>query len=76
LGTHVEKIRDVIFGQAEAAIVAAKHDKEYLGITGFPEFTKHAAILAYGSDSAPLKEKRVSSRNSLSLKKKKKKPRS
>ncbi|PLW18464.1 hypothetical protein PCANC_08876 [Puccinia coronata f. sp. avenae] len=52
--------------QAEAAIVAAKHDKEYLGITGFPEFTKHAAILAYGSDSAPLKEKRIAITQSIS----------
>lgn len=49
-----------IRSQAEQDIVAAKFDKEYLGITGFPEFTKHAAILAYGSDSAPIKEGRVS----------------
>lgn len=35
-------------------------DKEYAGITGVPEFTKGAAILAYGADSAPLKEGRVS----------------
>jgi len=52
--------------QAEAAIVAAKYDKEYLGITGFPQFTKHAAILAYGSDSAPLKEGRIAITQSIS----------
>lgn len=46
--------------QAEESIVKAKYDKEYLPITGFPEFTKHAALLAYGKDSAPLKEDRVS----------------
>ncbi|KAA1139023.1 aspartate transaminase aat1 [Puccinia graminis f. sp. tritici] len=53
--------------QAEAAIVAAKYDKEYLGITGFPEFTKRAAILAYGSDSAPLKEGRNAPDRSIIL---------
>ncbi|KAI9609912.1 hypothetical protein H4Q26_006901 [Puccinia striiformis f. sp. tritici PST-130] len=52
--------------QAEAAIVAAKHDKEYLGITGFTEFTKHAALLAYGADSAPLKEGRIAITQSIS----------
>ncbi|KAH9471832.1 hypothetical protein Pst134EA_033254 [Puccinia striiformis f. sp. tritici] len=52
--------------QAEAAIVAAKRDKEYLGITGFPEFTKHAALLAYGADSAPLKEGRIAITQSIS----------
>jgi aspartate aminotransferase len=36
-------------------------DKEYAGITGVPEFTKGAAVLAYGADSVPLKEGRVSS---------------
>ena len=35
-------------------------NKEYAGITGLEEFTKQAAILAYGKDSAPLKEGRVS----------------
>jgi len=35
-------------------------DKEYAGITGVPEFTKGAALLAYGGESAPLKEGRVS----------------
>lgn len=41
-------------------------DKEYAGITGVPEFTKGAAILAYGADSAPLKEGRVSASLSFS----------
>ena len=49
--------------QAEQDIVAAKQDKEYLPITGYADFTKHAAILAYGKDSAPLKEGRVSHMN-------------
>ena len=38
----------------------AKYDKEYLPITGFPEFTKHAAILAYGKDSKQIKDNCVS----------------
>ncbi|KAI7961838.1 hypothetical protein MJO28_002327 [Puccinia striiformis f. sp. tritici] len=33
--------------KAEAAVVAAKYNKEYLGTTGLPEFTKAAALLAY-----------------------------
>lgn len=44
----------------------AKNDKEYLPITGFPEFTKQAAILAYGKDSKPLQDGRVSSALSTS----------
>lgn len=47
------------YPQAEETIVKQKYDKEYLPITGFPEFTKHAALLAYGKDSKPLKEGRV-----------------
>jgi hypothetical protein len=35
-------------------------DKEYAGITGLPDFTKAAGELAYGEDSAPIKENRVS----------------
>ncbi|SCZ99329.1 BZ3500_MvSof-1268-A1-R1_Chr7-2g09486 [Microbotryum saponariae] len=46
--------------EADERILAQKYDKEYLPITGFPDFTKHAALLAYGKDSAPLKEGRVS----------------
>lgn len=52
--------------KAEEGIVAAKFDKEYLGITGFPEFTKQAAILAYGTDSTPLKEGRIAITQSIS----------
>lgn len=51
---------DQLLSQADELIIASKYDKEYLPITGFPEFTKQAAILAYGTDSAPLKEGRVS----------------
>ena len=35
-------------------------DKEYLPITGLPEFTKAAAKLAYGAESTPLKQDAVS----------------
>jgi len=52
--------------QAEESIVAGKYDKEYLPITGFPEFTKHAALLAYGKHSAPLKEGRIAITQSIS----------
>ena len=45
--------------KAEQIIENSGPDKEYLPITGFGEFTKNAAILAYGKDSAPLKEGRV-----------------
>jgi len=46
--------------QAEDLISSTNPDKEYLGITGLPEFTKNAALLAYGADSAPLKAGSVS----------------
>ncbi|KAH8920903.1 hypothetical protein BT69DRAFT_1308919 [Atractiella rhizophila] len=52
--------------KAEESIVKAKYDKEYLPITGFGEFTKNAAILAYGKDSTPLKEGRVAITQSIS----------
>ncbi|KAI0515115.1 aminotransferase [Xylaria bambusicola] len=39
---------------AEEKVVNAKLNKEYAGITGVPEFTKAAAILAYGKDSPAL----------------------
>ncbi|GAW22202.1 hypothetical protein ANO14919_117370 [Xylariales sp. No.14919] len=39
---------------AEDKIVSAKQNKEYAGITGLPEFTKAAALLAYGKDSSAL----------------------
>lgn len=39
---------------AENRVIEAKLNKEYAGITGVPEFTKAAAILAYGSKSSAL----------------------
>lgn len=52
--------------QAEKKIVDRQLDKEYAGITGVPTFTKAAALLAYGPDSAPLKEDRVAITQSIS----------
>lgn len=46
--------------QAEKNIFAADLDKEYTLISGIPSFTKYAAELAYGENSAPLKENRIS----------------
>ena len=40
-------------------MTAAMGDKEYLPITGDAGFTKAAAKLAYGADSAPFNEGRV-----------------
>ena len=45
--------------KAEEALAQSLPDKEYLPITGLPEFTKAAAKLAYGADSVPLQESRV-----------------
>lgn len=39
---------------AEQKVIAAKMNKEYAGITGVPEFTKAAAVLAYGANSTAL----------------------
>ncbi|KAI1087315.1 aspartate aminotransferase [Rostrohypoxylon terebratum] len=39
---------------AEDAVIAKRLNKEYLGITGLPEFTKAAAQLAYGKGSSAL----------------------
>ena len=52
--------------QAEKKIVEASLDKEYAGITGVPAFTKAALQLAYGSDSAPVKEDRVAITQTIS----------
>ncbi|KAF9586491.1 aspartate transaminase aat1 [Lunasporangiospora selenospora] len=52
--------------KAESKIMADLLDKEYAGITGVPEFTKGAAILAYGADSAPLKEGRIAITQTIS----------
>ena len=42
-------------------------DKEYLGITGLPTFTKVAAELAFGANSQVLAEKRVYKSNAILL---------
>lgn len=40
--------------KAEDKVIALQLNKEYAGITGVPEFTKAAAVLAYGKDSSAL----------------------
>ena len=45
--------------KAEDLVASSNPDKEYLPITGLADFTKAAVKLAYGADSAPLKEHRV-----------------
>ena len=52
--------------QAERKIIDKRVDKEYAGITGVPAFTKAAALLAYGRDSAPLQEDRIAITQSIS----------
>lgn len=39
---------------AEDNVISKRLNKEYLGITGLPEFTKAAAELAYGKGSPAL----------------------
>ncbi|OCK75369.1 hypothetical protein K432DRAFT_386254 [Lepidopterella palustris CBS 459.81] len=51
---------------AEKNNVDLSMDKEYAGITGVPAFTKAAALLAYGPDSAPIKEDRIAVTQSIS----------
>ena len=51
---------------AERKVVDSTLDKEYAGITGVPAFTKAAAILAYGADSAVIKEDRLVITQSIS----------
>lgn len=46
--------------KAEEVIHTSKVDKEYLPITGLAEFTKRAALLAYGANSNPLNQNAVS----------------
>jgi aspartate aminotransferase len=46
--------------KAEDIIHTQRTDKEYLPITGLSEFLSLASKLAYGADSKPLKENRVS----------------
>ncbi|KAJ3405575.1 aspartate transaminase aat1 [Chytriomyces hyalinus] len=52
--------------KAEKIIFAASQDKEYLGITGLAAYNQLAAALAYGDDSAALKEGRIVTTQSLS----------
>ncbi|KAF4550245.1 Aspartate aminotransferase-like protein 3 [Elsinoe fawcettii] len=51
---------------AESKVVQSNLDKEYAGITGVPDFTKAAAVLAYGADSAAITEGRVAITQSIS----------
>ena len=51
---------------AEKKVVESSLDKEYAGITGVPAFTKAAAQLAYGSDSAAVNEDRIAITQSIS----------
>jgi len=52
--------------KAEEIVLASAPNKEYLPITGLPEFTQNAALLAYGAESTPLKEGAVSITQSIS----------
>ncbi|KAF8973975.1 aspartate aminotransferase [Flammula alnicola] len=52
--------------RAEELIAASLPDKEYLPITGLPEFTKNAARLAYGAESGAIKQGIVSVAQSIS----------
>jgi len=52
--------------EAEQKVVQANLDKEYAGITGVPDFTKAAALLAYGADSAAVKDNRIAITQSIS----------
>ncbi|KIY47045.1 hypothetical protein FISHEDRAFT_46081 [Fistulina hepatica ATCC 64428] len=52
--------------KAEQIIEVSRPDKEYLPITGLPEFTKNAALLAYGEESTPLKQGAIAISQSLS----------
>ncbi|KAK0233174.1 glutamic oxaloacetic transaminase AAT1 [Armillaria fumosa] len=52
--------------KAEDLIATNHPDKEYLPITGLPEFTKNAAKLAYGADSVPLSQGAIAVTQSIS----------
>jgi len=52
--------------KAEQLVESGKPDKEYLPITGLADFAKLAAKLAYGSESAPITENRISVTQSIS----------
>ncbi|PFH54525.1 hypothetical protein AMATHDRAFT_52140 [Amanita thiersii Skay4041] len=52
--------------KAEKSVTASNPDKEYLPITGLPEFTRRAALLAYGADNVPLKQGAIAVTQSIS----------
>jgi len=52
--------------KAEEIVRASNLDKEYLPITGLPEFAKNAAKLAYGAESDPIRNGVVSVTQSIS----------
>ncbi|TFY78785.1 hypothetical protein EWM64_g5223 [Hericium alpestre] len=52
--------------KAEEVLRAANPDKEYLPITGLADFTKNAAKLAYGKESAPLNTNSIAVTQSIS----------
>ncbi|EJT52984.1 aspartate aminotransferase, precursor [Trichosporon asahii var. asahii CBS 2479] len=52
--------------KAEEILFKEKADKEYLPITGLASFDKLATELAYGENSAPIKENRLAVSQSLS----------
>ncbi|WFD25450.1 aspartate transaminase [Malassezia nana] len=52
--------------EADRRVLEKELDKEYLPITGLATFEQLAAQLAYGADSAPLKEKRIATTQSIS----------
>ncbi|KAI8918434.1 pyridoxal phosphate-dependent transferase [Powellomyces hirtus] len=52
--------------KAERSIQDLALDKEYIPITGVPEYNKLASELAYGKDSAPLKNGQIVTAQSLS----------
>jgi aspartate aminotransferase len=64
-----EALQPVVFSavrKAEAAVVAAGGDKEYLPIAGLPELRAGAARLLFGADSAALAAGRVATAQTLS----------
>jgi len=52
--------------KAEEIIRNSNPDKEYLPISGLTEFTKRAALLAYGSESVPLTQGAIAVAQSIS----------
>jgi aspartate aminotransferase len=52
--------------KAESLLTAASPDKEYLPITGLPEFNKQAALLAYGAECSHLTKDAIAVTQSIS----------